>query len=64
MKTVPYSCAQPFDSRSNVLEHLPSKLTTSAHSSSLLDSILSHEEICHYDAVVLIEQPGVKRPIT
>ena len=63
MKTVLHSCAQPPHSRSNVLEHLPSKLTTSAHSSSLLDSILFHEDICDYDAVVLIEQPGVSGPL-
>jgi hypothetical protein len=45
--------------RSNILDLLPSKLATSAHAVSLLESILHHDDICDYDAVVLVEQPGV-----
>ena len=45
--------------RSNILDHLPSKLSTSAYSVSLLESILQHDDICNHDAVILVEQPGV-----
>ena len=41
--------------RSNILD----QLATSAHSVSLLESILHHHDICDPDAVVLVEQPGV-----
>jgi len=45
--------------RSGILDLLPSKLPTSAHSVSLLDSILHHDDICGHDAIVLVEQPGL-----
>jgi|SRR5882762_8095027 hypothetical protein len=45
--------------RSNILDLLPSQLTTSALSVSLLDTILHHDDICDHDAIVLVEQPGV-----
>jgi len=45
--------------RSNILDTLPSKLSTSAHSLSLLDSILHHDNICDHDAIVLVQQPGL-----
>ncbi|KIM84036.1 hypothetical protein PILCRDRAFT_819066 [Piloderma croceum F 1598] len=58
-----FSDTQPFvtwsSHRSNILDLLPSKLATSAHSVSLLNSILDHDDICDYDAVVLVEQPGL-----
>jgi len=45
--------------RSSILDLLPSKLPTSVHSVSLLDTILHHEDICDHDAIVLVEQPGL-----
>jgi len=43
--------------RSNVLDLLPS---TISHAASFLDSILQHDAICDHDAVVLVEQPGLR----
>lgn len=34
----------------------------STDSSALIKSLLSHESICDYDAVVLVDQPGVSGP--
>jgi len=46
-------------SSSYVLESLPSQLSNSAHSNSLLESILLGDEVCNHDAIVVIEQPGL-----
>ncbi|CAK5266606.1 unnamed protein product [Mycena citricolor] len=41
---------------SNALDSIPSKLP---HSHSVLDSILSNEDVCGHDAVVLVDQPDL-----
>src|ERR1700722_4802671 len=43
---------------SAILDLLPAKLS---HSVSLLESNLFNPNICDYDAVILVDQPGVSR---
>jgi len=45
--------------RARLLDLLPSELTSSTHSASFLNRILTHDDICDYDAVVLVEQSGL-----
>jgi len=44
---------------SNIIDSLPLKLSTTAHSASLLENILFNNELCDHDAIVLIDQPGL-----
>ncbi|KAF9553616.1 hypothetical protein CPC08DRAFT_673070 [Agrocybe pediades] len=46
-------------SSSYALDSLPSRLDSDAHSASLLESILSSDDICKHDAILLVEQPGL-----
>jgi len=46
-------------SSSYVLESLPSQLSNSAHSNSLLESILLSDDACNHDAIIIVEQPGL-----
>ncbi|KAH9483027.1 hypothetical protein JR316_0005127 [Psilocybe cubensis] len=46
-------------SSSYALDSLPARLDSTYHTVSLLESILSSEDICNHDAVVLVNQPGL-----
>ncbi|TFK43127.1 BIG/ATPase V1 complex, subunit S1 [Crucibulum laeve] len=46
-------------SSSIALDSLPSTLSNTIHSASLLESILSEEDVCNHDAIVLVQQPGL-----
>jgi hypothetical protein len=42
------------------LENLPSTVTKQGHFQSILETILSDEDVCRHDAVVLVDHPGVR----
>ncbi|PPQ71232.1 hypothetical protein CVT25_004538 [Psilocybe cyanescens] len=44
---------------SYALDSLPAQLDSTSHSVSLLESILSSEDICSHEAIVLVNQPGL-----
>jgi len=45
---------------SPILDSLPSRLDAVAHSASVFEAIFGSDDICDYDAVVIVEQPGVR----
>ena len=42
---------------------LPAALTDSIHVPALLNDLLSHPEACEHDAILLVDQPGVRTSV-
>lgn len=47
-------------SSSYSLDSLPARLDDTVHSASLLENIVNSGDACNHDAVIIIDQPGVR----
>ena len=48
----------------STLEHLPHTLSPSAHATSVLETVFRGDGVCEYDAIIIVDQPGVSSHYT